>query len=190
MYEGLVEQARVSRLEPSSHYRVHVAAKNEAGRSDFTPPLHVNTAPIMQQPPPPSLPTTSANTSLNFYHPYSAQPPMSTAVPPHSIVHPYMSVPLKVSLFFIAKIQSSLLQLPAPTLVSVSARSVRLSWNDTPPQFTSITVRVISTLQSSSHILQLEMADSVRPGPHSFVPVSPDCYTAGNLGANVSNLRR
>ena len=104
VYEGAVEAARVSRLEPSTHYRVHVAAKNEAGRSDFTPPLHVNTtAAIMQQPPPlppqlppppplpQSLPTTSANTSINYYHPYpTQQPPMAAA---HSIAHPFVSTP-------------------------------------------------------------------------------------------------
>ncbi|KAI6173917.1 hypothetical protein M3Y98_01133800 [Aphelenchoides besseyi] len=151
VYDGPAEQARITRLEPGSHYRVHVAAKNESARSEFTPPLHVNTTGNM---PPTSLPTTSANTPVNYY-----QPIYPAGVQQHQS-HSY--------------VPSSAIKLPAPTVVSISARSVRLSWLDTPRHFTNVT---------------LEMSDPTRTGPHNFSPVPLESYASNHNSATVSGLR-
>ncbi|KAI6243781.1 hypothetical protein M3Y99_00042100 [Aphelenchoides fujianensis] len=153
VYDGPAEQARITRLEPSTHYRVHVAAKNETARSDFTPPLHVNTTGTL---PPANLPTTSANTPINYQPMYA----MGAGVQPHPITHSYAG--------------GTGVKLPAPTTVSISARSVRLSWVDTPRHFSNVV---------------LEMADpSNRGGPHNFSPVPLESYAAHQNAATQSGL--
>jgi hypothetical protein len=131
VYEGPAEQARINRLEPATSYKARVATQCESGRSEFTSPIIVNTSMGMQQ----TLPTTSASTSaaLNYYPVYpSLQAGLSVGagVPAHygHIATSSPMFPLKIA---------------PPTLLNVSSRSARFSWQQPPiTDISNITVSI------------------------------------------------
>ncbi|CAD5234220.1 unnamed protein product [Bursaphelenchus xylophilus] len=151
VYEGPYDHARIAQLEPGTHYRARVAAQNETGQSEFSNTLHVNTNP----PQPQVLPTTSANS--NYYQQSIYRQSMGAGV--HHNPPPYVPV--------IPKLQP-------PTVVFVSARQVKLTWQVS-PEFGNVF---------------LEISDSLRANP-AFSPVPHESYQPANNTpcALVSNLR-
>ncbi|CAD5229585.1 unnamed protein product [Bursaphelenchus okinawaensis] len=150
-YEGSFDHARIGQLEPGTHYRARVAAQNETGQSEFSNTLHINTNPLPSQ----VLPTTSANS--NFYQPNVYRQSMGAGV--HHNPPPF--VPLMQP------------KLNPPTIVFVSSRQVKLTWQ-VHPEFANVI---------------LEVSDSIRGNP-TFSPVSHESYQQTNTPcALVSNLR-
>lgn len=189
VYEGGHDQTVVNGLDSVCCYRFRVFARNDIGQSDSSPALTV-------------YPDRNASQSGGGVgpggvdgqrsHPHHAHHPNSHH-PQHHAHHPNPSMMVQQP-HLLSKGQSSpsssstLVQqqtsttttrqsvVHPPTVHSVMAKAVKLTWND------------VHHHQDHTNVT-LEMSDfSVRGTPH-FAPVPVDCYASSRTFANVTGLQ-
>lgn len=125
-----MEQWKIGNLSPNSYYKLRLSARNEYGNSEFSPvltfcpgasPMQLQSSIINN-----GQVTTLMNSHIHHYN----QQPHGSMPPRHLHQFTPQSHPQKTHI---------IVQKPSPpTVLSVSARAVRLSWNITSDFYTVI----------------------------------------------------
>ena len=158
VYDGPHEQAMINGLESHGVYRFRLSCRNECGHSDFSPQLNV-------------YPPVDRGAGQQHHHFSAAHPPHLFGSGKASLAS---SSPSSSST--ILHQPPTLLQKPPPpTVLSVTNKAAKLSWNEvTSHDYSNVT---------------LEMSDfSVRGTPH-FAPIPVECYASSGTFANVTGLQ-
>ncbi|KAL7077852.1 hypothetical protein ACQ4LE_003163 [Meloidogyne hapla] len=161
VYEGPHDQAHVGGLEQGCFYRFRVGCRNEIGHSDWSPQLNVY--------PERDRVNVGGGGPGNTLHHNQHQNPQHLFGSKGSLASsPCSSVQQQQHL--------SLPKPPAPTILSVTSKGVKLSWNE---------------LQSALDYLNitLEVSDFSGRGPHHFTPIPVEFYANSGTFANVTGLQ-